>query len=221
MTEYKIRPAKIDDIDFIVEAIIAAEKGGSNKLSYTSIFGLSEIDTKKYIKKMLEEEVDGCELSISSYLVVECYDEQVAAMGAWIEGCENGVSSSMIKGNLLGYTLPIETFIKAKKISHIVSELSIEYIPDSLCIGIVYVKENFRGKNLVRVLLEEQIMIALQNREKIDTYIQVFGNNIPAIKAYKKLGFKEFEIINSENDKVLNYLPSKKKILLIKENQKE
>lgn len=218
MNGYKIRPAKIADIDFIVEAIIAAEKGGSNKLSYTSIFGLSETDTAKYIKKMLEEEIDGCELSISSYLVVESDNELAAAMGAWIEGCEDGVSSSTIKGNLLSYTLPIEAFIKAKEVSHIVSELSIEYIPDSLCIGIVYVKESYRGKNLVAELLEKQVQKVLENRKKIDVYIQVFGNNIPAIKAYKKLGFKEYEIISSENDKITNYLSSNKKILLIKEN---
>ena len=220
MNVYKIRPATIDDINFIVEAIIAAEKGGSNKLSYTSIFGLSENDTAKYLKLMLEEEIDGCELSISSYLIVECGNELAAAIGAWIEGSEDGVSSSTIKGNLLSYTLPMEAFLKAKEISHIVSELSIEYIPDSLCIGIVYVKENYRGKNLVAALLEEQIRKALHNRKKIDVYIQVFGNNIPAIKAYKKLGFKEHEIISSENDKITNYLPSNKKLLLIKENQK-
>ena len=220
MNVYKIRPATIDDINFIVEAIIAAEKGGSNKLSYTSIFGLSENDTAKYLKLMLEEEIDGCELSISSYLIVECGNELAAAIGAWIEGSEDGVSSSTIKGNLLSYTLPMEAFLKAKEISHIVSELSIEYIPDSLCIGIVYVKENYRGKNLVAALLEEQIRKALQNRKKIDVYIQVFGNNIPAIKAYKKLGFKEHIIISSENDKITNYLPSNKKLLLFKENQK-
>ena len=216
MNGYKIRPAKIDDINFIVEAIIAAEKGGSNKLSYTSIFGLSENDTAKNLKKMLEEEIDGCELSISSYLVVESENELAAAMGAWIEGSEDGVSSSTIKGNLLSYTLPIEAFLKANEIRHIVSELSIDYIPDTLCLGIIYVKENFRGKNLVAALLEEQIRKALHNRKKIDVYIQVFGNNIPAIKAYKKLGFVESELIISEKSEVTNYLPSQKKILLIK-----
>ena len=216
MNGYKIRPAKIDDINFIVEAIIAAEKGGSNKLSYTSIFGLSENDTAKNLKKMLEEEIDGCELSISSYLVVESENELAAAMGAWIEGSEDGVSSSTIKGNLLSYTLPIEAFLKAKEIRHIVSELSIDYIPDTLCLGIIYVKENFRGKNLVAALLEEQIRKALHNRKKIYVYIQVFGNNIPAIKAYKKLGFVESELVISENSEVTNYLPSQKKILLIK-----
>ena len=216
MNVYKIRPATIDDINFIVEAIIAAEKGGSNKLSYTSIFGLSENDTAKYLKLMLEEEIDGCELSISSYLVVESENELAAAMGAWIEGSEDGVSSSTIKGNLLSYTLPIEAFLKANEIRHIVSELSIDYIPDTLCLGIIYVKENFRGKNLVAALLEEQIRKALHNRKKIDVYIQVFGNNIPAIKAYKKLGFVESELVISENSEVTNYLPSQKKILLIK-----
>jgi len=80
MDNYKIRKATLEDIDFLVEAIIAAEKGASDTLSYTAIFGLTEEKTSDYIKSMLEEEIDGCELSVSSYMVVEKDQNIVATM---------------------------------------------------------------------------------------------------------------------------------------------
>lgn len=215
MLEYDIRHADIKDIDLIVESIIAAERSGSDVLSYTSIFGLNESETECYIRMMLEEEIDGCELSLSSYLIAEKNNKQVAVMGAWVEGKE-GVSSATIKGNLLSYTLPKGAILKAKEISPIISEMSIEYIPNSLCIGIVYVKEEYRGRNLVSILLNEHIRIALTNNKGLEVCIQVFGNNTAAIKSYIKLGFKEYEVVNSDNEEVNFFLPSNIKILLKK-----
>jgi len=214
-SELIIRSATVTDIDIIVEAIIAAEKSGSNVLSYTAIFGLTEEQTRGYLKEMLEEEIDGCELSLSSYLIAEFDNESVAVMGAWIEGDED-MPSSTIKGNLLGFVFPKESIKKASKISSIISAMSIEYIKGSLSIGIVYVREKYRGQSLVSLLLEEHINRVLKDKKDLEIYIQVFGNNIAAIKAYKNLGFKEYKKIESNNKEVLSYLPFNKKVLLKK-----
>ena len=213
--EFIIRRASTADIDIIIEAIIAAEKSGSGVLSYTAIFGISEEKTKEYLKIMLEEEIDGCEISISSYLIAFSNNEPAAVMGAWIEG-EEGIPSSTIKGNLLSYFLPKEAMIKAYDISPFVSEMAIEYIRSTLCIGIVYVRENYRRKGLVLKLLDKHISKSLTSMSELDIYIQVFGNNIPAINAYKKLGFEEFEVIRSEKEQVKMYLPSNIKYFLKK-----
>ena len=66
MNEHIIRSATIDDISFLVETIIEAEKSGTDRLSYSTVFGLSNEDTHKYLNDMLKEEIDGCELSVSS-----------------------------------------------------------------------------------------------------------------------------------------------------------
>ena len=214
-SDFIIRNASLADINIIVEAILAAEKSGSNVLSYTAIFGITEEQTRGYLKKMLEEEIDGCELSISSYLIAERDNKLAAVMGAWIEGDED-VPSSTIKGNLLSYFLPRESMVKAYEISPLVSEMAIEYIEGTLCIGIVYVKEKFRRKGLVLKLLNEHIKKARIDKNEIDIYIQVFGNNIAAINAYKKLGFEEFKVVKSDNKQVKNYLPSNIKYFLKK-----
>ncbi len=212
MNDYVFRKASINDVDFLAEAIIAAEKSGSDVLSYHSIFGLTEVETIRLIKQMLEEEIDGCELSISSYWIAEKNNESAAAMGAWVEDEE--YSSSAVKGSLIGCTLPKPSLLKAKEVSHILSQVSIEYIPGSLCIGIVYVKSDHRGKGLVSSLLVKHINQVENLNPKPDVYIQVFGNNKAAIKAYKKLDFCEIKHIKSENREVVKYLPSNEKYLL-------
>ena len=117
-----IRNATLLDIPFLVETIIEAEKSGTNTLSYSTIFGLSEADAKKYIALMLDEEVDDCELSVNAFLVAELNGETVGAVCAWIEEAE-GVSSSTLKGNLLRFTLPNKCFESLTKISSLIKEL--------------------------------------------------------------------------------------------------
>jgi len=56
------------------------------KLSYSTFFNLSEEQVRSYIIRMFEEEVDGCEFSLSSYLLYEYEGNPVASVGGWIEG---------------------------------------------------------------------------------------------------------------------------------------
>ena len=71
MDQYLYRPANLNDVPFLAEVIMHAERGMSDKLSYCTLFELTEIEAKQYIMDMLNEEIDGCELSVSSFLVVE------------------------------------------------------------------------------------------------------------------------------------------------------
>src|SRR5487761_2666622 len=109
-----IRGAAIRDVAFLVETIIEAEKSGTDVLSYSTVFGLTEDDSRKYIAEMLLEEVDGCEISISSFMVAEIDGKPVAAVSAWIEGIER-VQSKILKGNLLHFTLPKECIERVAK----------------------------------------------------------------------------------------------------------
>ena len=82
MDKFIFRNATINDVPFLVDTIIEAEKSGTDILTYSTVFGLSEDETRKYMADMLLEEVDGCELSISSFLVAENEGQVVAAVGA-------------------------------------------------------------------------------------------------------------------------------------------
>jgi ribosomal protein S18 acetylase RimI-like enzyme len=209
-----IRIATINDVPFLVDTIIAAEKSGTDKLTYSTIFGISEDNTRKYLADMLAEEVDGCELSISSCLMAEVDGQAVAAVAAWIEGKE-GIPSTVLKGNLLNYILPKEALSKGLLLNPILKELRIEYLPDTIQFGLAYVLSEFRGNNLAGILIEEQISRLSHDHPEIsECYLQVYGSNVPAIRAYERIGFKTVFIKESTNIDILDYMPSKSKILM-------
>ncbi len=217
MEEFIFRTATINDVPFLVETIIEAEKSGSNILSWTTIFGLSESDSKRYLSDMLKEEIDGCELSISSFLVAETKGQVVAALSAWIEG-ENNESSAFLKGNLLSYVLPNDCIQKASLIQPLLQEIHIDYIPGSIQKGAGYVAKDYRHRDLFRLLTDEIIGKLLKRNPSVtDAYTQIYGSNIAAIKANQKADFKIVMVKESPNEEILRYVPSNKKVLMKKE----
>lgn len=215
--QFIFRDATTADIPFLVETIIEAEKSGTDILSYTTVFGLSEDESRKYIAAMLEEEVDGCELSVSSFLLAEKDGQIAAAIAAWIEG-EEGIPSTVLKGNLLNYTLPKSNIEKAMEVNPVLRDLHIEYKTDTLQLGLVYVSAAFRGQDLVRLLIEEKIRRAKEKMPSLsEMFVQVFGDNKPAIRAYEKAGFITVQSKQSGDLRVSDYLPSPTKVLMRKE----
>lgn len=214
---FNIRQATTNDIPFLVDTIIEAEKSGTNILTWTTIFGLSEIDIKKYLSDMLMEEIDGCELSVSSFFIAEAEGRVVAALSAWIEGIYNR-PSAQLKGNLLSYVLPKECIKRASAIHPIIQEVNIEYIPGSIQKGAGYVVKEFRNRKLFGILTEEIIKHLLKKDPNISqVFTQIYGCNIPAIKANEKVGFRTVMTKESSNKEILRYLPSNKKLLMKRE----
>jgi len=214
MNSFIYRHATTKDVPFLVQTIIEAEKSGSDILSYSTIFGLSEDAARKYIAEMFLEEIDGCELSISSFLIAEHNGQPAASVGAWIEGID-GSPSNVLKGNLLNYILPKNCIEKAFSLSKILNESHIEYISNTIQIGVVYVTPEFRGMKLVSNLIEKQISRLTQYHSTVsEAYVQVFGNNQSAIRSYENSNFKIEQIKVSLNTEITKYLPSAEKILM-------
>ena len=118
MSGYQLRTASENDIEFITQVIIAAEKGNSDMLGFSTLFNLKESEVKEAIGAMLREEIDFCEFSISSFIIVTENEIPVAAFGGWIEAMPGEMPSKLLKSNLLGYTLKKENlaFLKTKSI---------------------------------------------------------------------------------------------------------
>lgn len=212
-----IRMAAKSDVAFLVETIIEAEKSGTGKLSYSTVFGLSEKESRKYITEMLLEEVDGCEISISSFIVAEKDGKAIAAVSAWIEGIE-GIPSKILKGNLLNFILPKECIERATQLNHILHELHMEYFPGAIQKGAGYVLGRYRGNNLLGLLTDELIKRLLAIKPDIkEVFTQIYGSNFRAINANKKIGFKIVLTKESDNKVISLYLPSTNKVMMKKE----
>jgi ribosomal protein S18 acetylase RimI-like enzyme len=85
----------------------------------------------------------------------------------------------------------------------VVSEFWKDICPDKYWIMGLYVKPEYRGRgigeNLIRITISE-----MENKSLDKVYINVFENNIPALKLYKKMGFKPYNN-NKIADKIDNY----------------
>ena len=125
--KYSFRNANAGDIVFLSKAIVEAKKGGSDMVGMANLFELSEENFREFVAQMLEEEIDGCDFSISSFIIAEYEGQPVATFGGWVEGFnEDEMPSSLLKSNLIGYVIPLENIKKASEKSHLLENLQVE-----------------------------------------------------------------------------------------------
>ena len=213
--DYIIRQATTDDISFIVDTIIAAEKSGTEVLGLSTLFEIPEEEIRGLLANMLDEEIDGSEISISSFLIAEKNGTPIAAVGGWIECVnEDELPSSILKANLFQYYIPLANIQKMSANSEAIEDTLIERVPNTYQIEYVYTTPEFRGMGLVQELLNKHE----ERATGCDTMcVQVFRNNTSAIKAYEKFGFQIAETHTSSNLKAIEYLPDNVKLLMIKQ----
>lgn len=217
MNNVIIRSATVSDVPYLTKTIIEAEKSGTTLLSYSTIFGLNEEQVFSLISEMLLEEIDHCEISISSFLIAEINGKTAAALSGWLENADE-IPSAVLKGNLLNYYLPKECFIQASLMSKYTKELHIEYLANTFQIGAGYVSSEFRGNKLLGLLTKQIInQLSLKYPTVTEVYAQIFNCNIPSLKTYEKEGFTIIDYKESNHQEIIKILPSHKKLLLKKE----
>jgi ribosomal protein S18 acetylase RimI-like enzyme len=209
-----LRKATPADKDFLVTAIIEAEKSGSDIISYCAIFSITEQELRVLLNDILEEDIEGQELCIGSFLIAEVDGEPAAAISAWIEN-ETGMASNMIKSNLLMYCLDRDIIMNAAPAIQIMNEVNIHRAEHALQIECVYTAKKYRGLGLVGKLIEEHIRLK-QEAGKIFDKVQVIllKNNDSARRAYEKTGFAVVSEKRCADKTILKLLSCDAKILM-------
>jgi RimJ/RimL family protein N-acetyltransferase len=212
------RIAAKQDIDFIVLTILEAEKSGSDRIGLANVFNLSETELQDCLVKILDEEEEGCEFSLDSFIVAAVDNKPVAAFAGWIEGeNEYNQPSAILKSNLISFHFPKDKIKESSKISF-VKEIQIEREFSTFQLEYAFVAEEHRGKGLINAIIEELLKRAkLKNPNLKKSQVQVFGNNHGAIKVYERSGYTIRNIVKSKNLEILNYFPYNEKILMEKE----
>ena len=210
----KIRPATLNDVNFIATTIIEAEKSSTDKIGPANYFEVSEDDYRKYLIQMLEEEIDGCEISISSFVVAEYEGEVVAAIGGWLEGDnEDHASSSLLKSNLFAYVLPKENLMKGQSKYDIVKDIMIEREMGTYQLENSYTKAEFRGHHIMALLDAYHINIAIEKGvKKIQAHVT--KDNEKSLKVFERSGFHIVQYYTSNHPQVKDYYPDNTMILL-------
>ncbi len=211
-----IRRAEERDIPFLIEAIVEAEKSGTELFSYSSIFELPEKDVRNLFAKILTEDVQGQELCYSDYLVAEVNGQPAGVVAAWVEH-ESGQSSSILKGTLLNYFFPGENVEKAIAKKNLLDDLRFEPEVGALIIDICYTAANYRGQGIVSRLINTQFRLHLKRNPSLKlSQIDVLNTNVAAFKVYEKLGYVVKEEKRSNDPLILKLLPSNALLIMEK-----
>ena len=212
-----IRRATAKDIDFLTEAIIAAEQSGSGMpVSYSNIFSLSEEETKDLLKSALEEEIEGQELCPLHFLIAEADGKPAATCASWIEAAE-GVSSGQIKANILFHLLGKEKLDNAAEKLKAVAGTNIERSAGAAQIESVYTKPEHRGRGLTARIIEEHLKQHKENDPSVEkAQVILLKNNTSAANAYRKAGFEQVAERTSTHALINSILPCDSKIMMEK-----
>lgn len=216
-SKYIIRKATLDDVDFLVTTIIEAEKSSTNNLGLANYFEVTEEELRQYLKDILEEDIDGCELSVSSFIVAEYEGQVVSTRGGWLEGHnEDEQPSAVLKSNLIQFHFPMEKVLNAQKKWEIVKDIQVEREWGTYQWEYSYTVPEHRGHHLVPRINEMHIQ---QAKELCAKKIQghVFANNIKSLKAYERSGFEVVKRYTSSHPLTKEYYPDDTILLLEKE----
>jgi len=216
--KYVFRPATIKDIDFLVETVIQAEKSSTGMCGLANYFSVSEEEMRGYVKQMFAEEVDGCELSVSSFIVVEYEGKVVAASGGWLEGNnEDGLPSSILKSNLLMYVLPKDIILDAQKNADVIKDLTIEKEMGVYQLEYSYIVPEHRGQFLLQDLTEAHIARAKSYGPQVKKIqAHAFEANKVILLINKVLRFKQTKRFVSTHPRILEFYPDKTILLMEK-----
>jgi ribosomal protein S18 acetylase RimI-like enzyme len=215
MSQYLFREATMEDVPFLAEVMISAEKSGTDRLGLATLCGISEEELRSLFIAMLHEEVDGCEYSVTSFLIAEYDGRPVAAVAAWIEGQPDGVPSMILKSNLLAFTFPPEHLksLQAHKAS--LAELQIERERGTLQIEYMHVDHAHRGQRLAGRLIEEQIRRSLtKDPPPSRVQMQPYSNHAAALAAYERIGFRKVRTFTGSDAAMGRILPHTERLLM-------
>ena len=218
MSEYLIRKAIINDIPFLADVVIASEKGMSDRLSFATLFNKTEAEVKDLIMLMLEEETEGCELSLSSFIITEFEGRPISGSGAWIEGLNGALPSKILKSNLISYTFGEESVRYLRTKAHIVQDVLIEREPMTLQLEYFHILNEHLGKGLDADLMhriEENARAQYAGLGKVQC--QIFKNSVFSIKILLRHGFRIAKSYKSADEEIFDYLPYNEKLVMEKE----
>lgn len=211
-----LRKATTDDVDFLVENLISAEKAGTDVFSYSRIFEITEAEFAKIAREMMLEDMTGQEFCISDYLIAEWEGQAAGAVSGWIEG-ESGKSSTIIKGVLFSYFFPKDKIKIAAEKNKVLEQIHIPRKPGTLQIESGAVRAEFRGKGILNHLMlghEEMHKARVPELSIIEGHL--LGLNKFASRSHERIGYTLVDSRQSDDPRILELIPGNMRILMHK-----
>jgi ribosomal protein S18 acetylase RimI-like enzyme len=215
---YNIRFANENDISFLVETIVAAEKSGTPNCGLSNLIGLNEEQTKVGLTRILIEEIEGCEFSTTEFAIATFDNKPVAAFCGWIEGeNEDEQPSSTLKSNLLIHAFGTAIIPSLQQHKKLLNAIQLNRTPGAHQVEYAFVDPNHRGNRLIDKLIAFLTESALSKNPKVPlAEVQVYANNLSAIKVYQRMGYEPIQKAVYSPELTGNTLPYHEKWMMQK-----
>ena len=182
-----LRIGKEKDIPFLAKTIREAEASGGPRSTYGVLFEMQPERTEEKLKDLLEEDLEGCEMGFSNFVVVTDQDgAPVGACAAWIEG-DGNAASGFLRGQMLSYAFGPERWKAAQDGLRALSEVHPARTTGALQMESFYVDPVMRGRGLVQRMIAEHF--ARFDGQFSVAEIQMANHNRAARRSYEKAGF--------------------------------
>jgi len=216
--EYK--QASPEDVDFCVETYVNAEKANSEVFPFSKVFDIPEEDSKKILREIMLEDIEGQEMAISSFTLLMHGKNYAGACGSFVE-CINGISSNIIKSDILRHFIPKKNFEKAIPVLKMLKPFNFYKEPLSVHFESLYIKKEYRS---IELYLE---MVKTIGESRIAQYPELNLNHSYAGfsernwfmgKAASRIGYVHYMTTEITNKEALKYVSGLKRIVVMKQH---
>jgi hypothetical protein len=206
------RRATLQDIEFLTEAILEAERSGTPRAMYESVFGLSEAEVRAMIGAILALDVPGSEFCCGNFLLALDHRTPVGALATWVEG-EAG-SSNLVRATLLAEQLGADRWTRAQTALRLVAEIEIVRDAGALQIESIFVPAAQRGRRITAAMIaharaEYHRTHATVRRAQVLTTLE----NVASGNALQHAGFNVKRRTLSTNGEIRRWFPGSGRLL--------
>lgn len=198
----------------MVTAILEAERSGSDATVYERVFDLSPAEVRALVREMVEQDLEGSELSCASFwLAVDDDGSPVAGTAAWIEA-DDAPGSAMLRASALGHLLGRDRWQAATPRLRALGAVDIPRQPGTLQIESAYALPGLRGRGVMTDVFERAIAHCRETRADV-TRCQILSvvENDASARLFLRTGFHEVRRATTEAPEVRALFPGSGRIL--------
>jgi hypothetical protein len=188
LNDIQILKATINDIPFIVDALLYSERSGRDYSFYEKAFKMDESELKELFKNILAENISGSELCLENFNILFRNGVPACTLSSWVEG--NATQpSNIVKASIFKYFLSNDKWNNALHAINLISEISITRTINIPQFESVYVEEFHRGKGYLKILMDSVFKFYTSRGYHHAEMISVNDNNA-STKSFFKCSFQ-------------------------------
>lgn len=221
MNVSNISQAAKEDINFLINAFIEAQKGGTEIVPIQKIFNIDIVELRSILSVFFNnDEIYDSEYSLNSYYLSKIEKQPIASLALWIEN-QNGLSSSMINSALWYDALGKEKFNLIKNNLEVINKYSLERLNNYLQCEYLYVLPKYRKTGALKFLIKNALNNFLEKNFSFGgLQTMLFKENIPSFNFFYSRGFRIVEEKIIEDDAYNVFFGHKSRVSMVLEKSK-